>query len=77
MLKKGSYNKTTKLVNQMMLKIIEEIHSVIKDLRVLTQSDKEITTAQRATIEQYIACCTNFISATHEFHIKSSRFQLV
>jgi hypothetical protein len=77
MLKKGSYNKTTKLVNQMMLKKLEEIHYVIKDLQVLTQSNKEITIAQRATIEQYITCCTNFISATHEFHIQSSRFQLV
>jgi hypothetical protein len=31
-----SYNKAAELVNQMMLDKIEEIHSAITDLRVLT-----------------------------------------
>jgi hypothetical protein len=74
---KISYNKAAELVNQMMLDKIEEIHSAITDLRVLTQSNKEITVAQRAAIEQYIKCCTSFISSTHEFHTQSSRFQVV
>jgi len=59
---KISYSKAAELVNQMMLDKIEEIHSAITDLRVLTQSNKEITVAQRAAIEQYIMCCTTFIS---------------
>ncbi len=72
-----SYNKAAELVNQMVLDKIEEVHSAIRDLRVLTHSNKEITVAQRAAIEQYITCCTSFISSTHEFHTQSSRFQLV
>jgi hypothetical protein len=74
---KISYNKAAELVNQMTLDKIEEIHSAITDLRVLTQSNKEITVAQRAAIEQYIMCCSSFISSTHEFHTQSSRFHVV
>lgn len=75
--KKISYSKAAELVNQMMLDKIEEVHSAITHLRVLTQSNKDITVAQRAAIERYILCCTSFISSTHEFHIQSSRFQVV
>jgi len=75
--KQISYNEAAELVNQMVLDKVEEVHSAITDLRVLTQSNKEITVAQRAAIEQYIVCCTSFISSTHEFHTQSSRFQVV
>jgi hypothetical protein len=73
---KISYTEAAELVNQMMLDKIVEVHSAITDLRVLTQSNKEITVAQRAAIERYIMCCTSFISSTHEFHTQSSRFQV-
>jgi hypothetical protein len=75
--KKTSYNKAAELVNQMILDKIEEVHSAITDLRVLTHSNKEITVAQGAAIERYIMCCTSFISSTHEFHTQSSRFHVV
>ncbi|CAM6029760.1 unnamed protein product [Sphagnum balticum] len=75
--KKISYNKAAELVNQMILDKIEEVHSAITDLRVLTQSNKEITVAQGAAIERYIMCCTSFISSSHEFHTQSSRFHVV
>jgi hypothetical protein len=75
--KKISYSKAAELVNQMTLDKIEEVHSAITHLRVLTQSNKDITVAQRAAIERYILCCTSFISSTHEFHTQSSRFQVV
>ncbi len=74
---KISYNKAAELVNQMILGKIEEVHSAITYLRVLTQSNKEVTVAQRAAIERYIMCCTSFISSTHEFHTQSSRFQVL
>jgi hypothetical protein len=75
--KKISYNKAAELVNEMILDKMEEVHSAITDLRVLTQSNKEITGAQCAAIERYIMCCTSFISSTHEFHTQSSRFQVL
>jgi hypothetical protein len=70
----NSYNEAAKLVNQMVLDKLEEVHHAITDLRVLSQSNNEITTSQKIAIEQYILGCTSFISATHEFHTQSPRF---
>lgn len=71
-----SYNKAAELVNQMVLDKIEEVQQVIANLRALTQSNNEITTLQAATIERYIIGCTSFISSSHEYHIRSSRFHV-
>jgi hypothetical protein len=60
----------------MVLDKLEEVHCVIANLQVLTQSDDEITTSQIVAIEQYIAWCTSFINATHEFHIQSPHFHV-
>ncbi len=70
----NSYNKAAKLVNQMVLDKLEEVHRAITDLRVLSQSNNEITTSQKIAIEQYILGCTSFISSFHEFHTQSPRF---
>lgn len=74
--KGSSYNKAAEIVNQMVLDKLEEIHHAIADLRILTQSNNEITASQRVATEQYIIGCTNFISSTHEFHSQSSRFHV-
>jgi hypothetical protein len=70
----NSYNKAAKLVNKMVLDKLEEVHHAITDLRVLSQSNNEITISQKIAIEQYILGCTSFISSTHEFHTQSPRF---
>jgi hypothetical protein len=54
------YNKATNLVNQMVLNKLEEVHCVVANLRVLTQSHDEITTSQIVAIEKYITWCTRF-----------------
>ncbi len=63
-----SYNKTTKLVNQMVLNKLEKVHGAIANLRILTQSNNEITIFQTIVIEQYILGSTSFIVSIHDFH---------
>jgi len=46
-----SYNKTSKLVNQMVLNKLEKVHGAIANLRILTQSNNEITILQTIAIE--------------------------
>jgi len=46
-----SYNKTTKLVNQMVLDKLEKVHGLIVNIRILTQSNNEITILQTIAIE--------------------------
>jgi hypothetical protein len=71
-----SYNKVAKLVNRIVLDKLEEVHGVIANLRILTQSNNEITISQTIAIEQYILGCTSFIGSIHEFHTQSSRFHV-
>ncbi len=70
----NSYNKAAKIVNQMVLNKLEEVHCAITNLRVLSQSNNEVTISQKIAIEQYILGCTSFMSSTHEFHTQSPRF---
>ncbi len=71
-----SFNETAELVNQMLIDKLDEIQSAIIELRALSQNNNDITPSQIAAIEQYIIGCTSLISATHEYHSKSARFQL-
>ncbi|KAH9542884.1 hypothetical protein CY35_13G031600 [Sphagnum magellanicum] len=71
-----SYNETAELVNQMIIDKLDEVQSAIIELRALSQNNNDITPSQIAAIEQYIIGCTSLISATHEYHSKSARFQL-
>jgi hypothetical protein len=72
----NSYNKAAEHVNQMVLNKLEEVHCAITDLRVLSQSNNDVTASQKIAIEQYILGCTSFISSTHEFHTQSPRFHV-
>ncbi|CAM6029117.1 unnamed protein product [Sphagnum balticum] len=71
-----SYNKTAELVNQMLIDKLDEVQYAIIELRALSQNNNDITPSQIAAIEQYIIACNAVISSTHEYHVKSPRFQL-
>ncbi len=71
-----SYNKAAELVNQMLIDKLDEVQSAIIELRALSQNNNDIILSQIVAIEQYIIGCTSLISATHEYHSKSARFQL-
>jgi hypothetical protein len=71
-----SYNKTAELVNQMLIDKLDEVQYAIIELRALSQNNNDITPSQIAAIEQYIIACNGVISSTHEYHVKSPRFQL-
>ncbi len=71
-----SYNKAAKIVTQMMVDNCKEMQLAAIDLNEYCKIH-ELPTAQKVAIEHYIACCNQWVSASHTFHSQSPRFQVV
>ena len=69
-----SYNRAAEIVNGMVVDRCKDVSLAAAELRQGAESTETSCFPDSENTEKYILFCTNFISATHDFHQRSSRF---
>lgn len=69
-----SYNRAAEIVNEMVVDRCHDLSLAAAELRQRADSEEDSPSMDSENTEKYILLCTNFVSASHEFHQRSARF---
>ena len=72
-----SYSRAGEIVNGMVVERCQDLSLAAAELRHHAALDEEnLLYPDIENAEKYIHFCTNFISASHDFHRRSARFKV-